>query len=50
MGAGVEAKITAKTTGRIEYRHTDLGTATFSSSPPLTYRSDDVLVGIGFKF
>jgi len=49
-GAGIEAKVSEKTTVRVEYRHTDLGTATFASNPPLTYRSDDVLVGIGFKF
>ncbi len=44
-GAGLEAAITDNVTGRIEYRHTDLGTHAGSS-----YTSNDVLVGVGFKF
>jgi outer membrane immunogenic protein len=49
-GAGVERKITEKVTARLEYRHTDLGTASFGSNPSIRAKSDDVLVGIAFRF
>ena len=44
-GVGLEAALTDKVTGRVEYRHTDLGTFTGSS-----VTSNDLLVGVGFKF
>lgn len=46
-GAGVEMALTDKVTGRVEYRHTDLGRFPSGGS---TYTSNDVLVGVGFKF
>ncbi len=46
-GAGVEVALTEKVTGRIEYRHTDLGAFPSGDS---SYTSNDVLVGVGFKF
>ncbi len=49
-GAGVEALLNDHVTGRLEYRHTDLGTASFSTNPPIDYTSNDVMVGIGLKF
>ena len=49
-GVGVEAAVTDNVTARVEFRHTNLGTATFATDPAVTYTSNDVLVGIGFKF
>jgi outer membrane immunogenic protein len=46
-GAGIETALTDKVTGRVEYRHTDLGAFPTGGS---NYTSDAVLVGIGFKF
>jgi outer membrane immunogenic protein len=46
-GAGIEAAITDKITGRLEYRHTNLGEFPSGGS---TYTSNDILVGVGFKF
>lgn len=46
-GAGVEMALTDKVTGRVEYRHTDLGRFPTGDS---SYTSNDILVGIGFKF
>ncbi|MEJ0012542.1 MAG: outer membrane protein [Bauldia sp.] len=46
-GAGVEMALTDKVTGRVEYRHTDLGQF---PSTGVNYTSNDILVGIGFKF
>ena len=46
-GVGLEAAITDHVTGRVEYRHTDLGAFPSGSS---NYTSNDVLVGVGFKF
>jgi outer membrane immunogenic protein len=46
-GGGIEAALTDKVTGRVEYRHTDLGAFPSGGS---TYKSDAVLVGVGFKF
>lgn len=46
-GAGLEAALSDKVTGRVEYRHTDLGAFPSGGS---SYTSDDVLVGVGFKF
>ena len=39
----------ANATARVEYRYTDLGTATFSSNPPVAYRSNDILIGLDLK-
>lgn len=50
VGGGVEAKLTAATTARVEYRYTNLGTATFATNPSIAYHSNDVLVGLGYKF
>ena len=44
-GVGLEAALTDKVTGRVEFRHTDLGSFGGSS-----YTSNDMLVGVGFKF
>ena len=49
-GLGAEAMITNRTTARVEYRYTDLGTANFSANPSIKYHSSDVLVGVGVKF
>ena len=45
-GAGIEALLTEKVTGRVEYRHTDLGT----TAGPLSYHSNDIMVGVGIGF
>lgn len=53
VGAGIEASLTDTITGRIEFRHTDLGSTTYSSvpgSPKVGTTSNDLLVGIGLKF
>jgi outer membrane immunogenic protein len=49
-GVGAEAFLTNKVTGRIEYRYTNLGTASFTSSPSISYTSNDLLAGVGVKF
>ena len=49
-GIGVEAAITQNVVGRVELRHTNLGTANFTSPGPVSSSSNDVMVGIGFKF
>ncbi|HVY19554.1 MAG TPA: outer membrane beta-barrel protein [Bauldia sp.] len=46
-GAGIEAALTDKVTGRVEYRHTDLGAFPTGGSNVV---SDAVMVGVGFKF
>jgi outer membrane immunogenic protein len=46
-GLGIEAALTNNVTTRLEYRHTDLGT--FPSGGG-NYSSNDLLVGVGFKF
>ena len=46
-GLGVEAALTQRVTGRLEFRHTDLGTFPSTGS---AYTSNDVLVGVGVKF
>jgi len=46
-GLGLEAAVTNNVTARVEYRHTDLGT--FPSTGG-NYSSNDILVGVGFKF
>jgi len=50
VGAGVEAAVTENVTARLELRHTDLGTHTFANVGPTTYKSTDLMVGVGFKF
>ncbi|MCR4282679.1 MAG: outer membrane beta-barrel protein [Bauldia sp.] len=49
-GAGVEALLTQNVTGRLEFRHTNLGTVNFASDPSVNYTSNDILVGVGVKF
>lgn len=49
LGAGIEAALTSNLTGRLEYRHTDLGSATVGGSS-ITQTADDVTVGIAVKF
>ncbi len=44
---GVRMHATDKVTGRLEYRHTDLGTFPSGGGK---YTSNDILVGVGFKF
>jgi outer membrane immunogenic protein len=46
-GAGVEVAFTQNITGRLEYRHTDLGDIPGTTND---YHSDDIMVGVGFKF
>jgi outer membrane immunogenic protein len=46
-GAGLEAALTDKVTARVEYRHTDLGRFTSGGD---NFTSNDILVGVGFKF
>ncbi len=43
-GVGIEALLTERVTGRIEARHTDLGTSA------LSYDSNDIMVGLGLNF
>lgn len=47
IGAGVEAALTQNITGRLEYRHTDLGDIPGTT---IDYHSDDLMVGVGLKF
>ena len=49
IGAGVEAALTSNMTGRLEYRHTDLGTATVGGLA-INQTSNDLMLGVGFKF
>lgn len=49
-GAGVEAAVTDNVVARLEYRHTNLGTTTLPNFGSTSYTSNDVLVGVGFKF
>jgi outer membrane immunogenic protein len=51
-GGGVEAAITNSLIGRVEYRYTDLGTATYATAPATSvgFTSNQVLVGVGVKF
>jgi len=49
-GTGLEARVTSNATARVEYRYTNLGTATFTTNPSIAYRSTDLLVGVGVKF
>ena len=49
-GVGVEAAVTDNVTARLEYRHTNLGSATLPTFGPTSYRSNDVMLGVGFKF
>jgi outer membrane immunogenic protein len=51
-GAGLEAAIASNLTARLEYRYTDLGTATLATAPGSTVdlNSSAVLVGVGVKF
>lgn len=46
-GVGVEAKVSEKVTARVEYRHTDLGVFPTGGG---SHTSNDILVGVGFKF
>lgn len=46
-GVGLEAALTDNVTGRVEYRHTDLGAFPTGAT---NYTSNDVLVGVAFKF
>ena len=46
-GVGVEAAVTQNVTARVEYRHTDLGNLPGGGGD---YSSNDLLVGVGFKF
>ncbi len=46
-GLGVETAFTNNVTGRVEYRHTDLGRYPTGGS---SFTSNDLLVGVGVKF
>ncbi len=49
LGAGIEAALTSNVTGRLEYRHSDLGSATFGAST-VTQTADDLTLGVAVKF
>ncbi len=49
-GVGAEALLAQNVLGRVEFRHTDLGTTNFTSAGPVSYSSNDVMVGVGLKF
>lgn len=50
-GLGVETAITQNVTAKLEYRHTNLGSASFGAPFGNTsYTSNDVMVGVGFRF
>ncbi len=50
VGAGVDAALSQKVFGRLEFRHTNLGTTNFNVAGPVSYKSNDVMAGLGFKF
>lgn len=53
IGAGVEAALTESIVARMEFRHTDLGSATYNAvagAPTVGTTSNDLLVGVGMKF
>jgi outer membrane immunogenic protein len=50
VGTGLEAKVSPNATARVEYRYTNLGTSTFTTSPSIAYHSNDLLLGVGVKF
>ncbi len=53
IGGGVEASLTDNVTARVEFRHIDLGSGTYSTltgSPKVATTSNDVLFGVGLKF
>jgi outer membrane immunogenic protein len=55
-GIGAEAALTEKLVGRLELRHTNLGSNTYNTltvpvtPPTISYNSTDLMAGIGFKF
>ena len=49
LGAGIEAALTSNVTGRLEYRHTDLGSASVGGRT-VSQTVDDLMVGVGLKF
>jgi outer membrane immunogenic protein len=51
-GGGVEAAITDKLIGRVEYRYTDFGSDSYALGTPtkVDLSSQDVLLGVGLKF
>ncbi len=53
VGAGVDAKITEKVFGRVEYRYTDLGKDRFNlggGQQRISQDSNSVRLGVGLKF
>ena len=50
VGVGVDAALAQNVFGRLEFRHTNLGTNTFPTAGSVSYRSNDVMAGIGLKF
>ena len=50
-GVGVEAALTQNVTGRLEFRHTNLGTVNYPlTNGSVSYTSNDILLGVGFRF
>jgi outer membrane immunogenic protein len=52
-GIGAEAALTETIVGRLELRHTNLGSHNYSTltpDPTISYSSTDLMVGVGFKF
>lgn len=52
VGAGVEAALTDKLIGRLEYRYTHFGEHTYATKPKTKaeFSSNQVMVGLGVKF
>ncbi len=49
LGAGIEAALTSNMTARLEYRHTDLGSASVGGAT-VSQNANDLMLGVGFKF
>ncbi len=53
LGAGIEVKLSTNIHARIEYRHSDYGTAHFSNGGVVSnvdYKDDRIMFGISYRF